>query len=234
VIARLLIAILLSGCAQNGILELLIDLPPAPADTGPDPWFATVQVRRESASSFMMPWDGEDPVAVELGPEPVRDCISVVADEDDFNLEIRVRFCRDQNCLSFADGTPPERLYRLEHPIYIGRRTYWREQILSVPNCMEDEDCEVGRCIEGRCGCVTTADCCGEDGCLCPRPPCYSCEDGGDTDTGIDTCVESLTRCHIEGCTSGDPSMWCTMGGTEHFCEQSNWAPRTNTYMCGG
>lgn len=229
---RAVAALLLVGCAQNGVLELQIELPPAPEGTGPEPWYGSVQVRRAGAA-FGMPWEGDDPLSLELGDASQEDCISVNATEDDFDLEIRVRFCRSPNCLSLLDGSPPERLFRLSHPIYIGRRTYWSTSIAAVPSCVDDADCEAGRCLDGVCGCAADADCCVGTACRCPNPPCYRCEDGPDLNDQVDSCVEVVDRCQIEGCTTGDPSMWCTGDRSAHFCEQATWADRLNTYMCG-
>lgn len=213
------LALLTSACAQNAILELQVELPPAPA-TGPR--FAQVQVRRAAGNGFDAVWMGSDPRTVELGDSAQWDCISVVTNDDTIDLNVRVRFCRESNCLGFGDDTAPERRYHLEHPFYIGRRTYWTTRIAAVPQCTTDADCEVGRCIDGLCGCLLDADCCA--GCDCDRGgDCFACEAGG--------CVQQIDRCRIAGCIrDGDPRDFCTSEG-QHICETSAY-DRREAYMC--
>ncbi len=215
-----LLALLASGCAENAVLELQVELPPAP--TG-EPWFAQVQVRRAAGNGFDAVWMGSDPRAVELTSAPQWDCISVQTNDDTVDVNVRVRFCHEIDCLGFGDDTAPERRYFLQTPFYIGRRTYWATTIDAVPQCTSDSDCEVGACVAGQCGCATDADCCPSGGCNCPDEPCYACEAGG--------CVERIDRCSIEGCVAdGRPSSFCTEDG-HHFCESFPY-DRREAFMC--
>lgn len=202
----------LVGCAQNAILELQVELPPAPT---PDDWYAQIQVRRASDHPFDIPWTGGDLEAIELGPQRQWDCVSVQSFDPDIDLNVRVRFCRSPNCLDLDDGTPRERWYRLEHPFYVGRRTYWSTQIAEVPECETDGDCGgVGVCIDGVCGCELSAEC----------PGAMTCEAGN--------CLDAVGRCQIEGCIEGDSTTYCSDGDGPHFCETNANADRDSSFEC--
>lgn len=214
------LALLASACAENAVLELQVELPPAPPG---ERRYAQVQARRAAGNGFDAVWMGSDPRTVELGSAPQWDCISVITSDDTVDLNVRVRFCRERDCLGFGDDTAPELRFFLEHPFYIGRRTYWSARIPSVPECSTDADCAAGRCIGGQCGCATDQDCCPAGGCRCPDEGCFTCQAGG--------CVEEFGRCRIEGCVAdGRPSNFCTELG-EHFCESFPY-DRREAYMC--
>lgn len=215
------LALLASACAENAVLELQVQLPAAPSG---GPWYAQTQVRRAAGNGFDAVWMGSDPRTTELGPTPQWDCVSVQSGDETIDLNVRVRFCHEDDCLGFGDDTAPERRFTIERPFYIGRRTYWSTTILSVPQCTADTDCAVGRCIDGQCGCALDADCCA-GGCDCPTPPCYACEAGG--------CVERVDRCAVEGCVAdGRPGHFCVGDRTgPHFCESFDY-DRREAYMC--
>lgn len=217
-----LAALAAGGCAENAVLELQVELPAAP-EGDPDPWFAQVQVRRSNAS-FDATWEGLDPRTLELGPEPQWDCISVQTGDDSVDLNVRVNFCRTSDCEGLGDDRPPERRYFLEHPFYLGRRTYWATSVERVPECATDADCAQGRCLDdGRCGCAADIDCCPDGSCACPGEQCYACLAGG--------CVQQVDRCGIEGCVvGGAPIRFCT-DDDRHFCE-TGAHDRTEAYMC--
>jgi len=215
------IAILLGlfalGCVENAILELQIQLPAAP-EADPLPWFVQLQIRDASGHPFDIPWMGDDGSAVELEAAPRWECISVTSNDDTLDLHVRVRFCRSDNCLDLADGSPPERLYSLEHPFYIGRRTYYQITVPGIPDCMTSADCMAdaeGVCIEGNCNCNTDADC--DTG--------HRCEPGAG-------CVELVGLCEIEGCIGGVSAIFCSMDTGRHFCETNKDISRDDTYMC--
>lgn len=209
-------ALVLAGCAENAILELQIELPAAPPDDGTgSSWYALTRVRRASDNPFDVGWTGPGATAIELGPEPQWDCISVQSFDQEMDLHVRVAFCRAENCLDLMDGSPPERWFRLEHPFYIGRRTYWSTQITEVPECASDGDCGgIGVCIDGSCGCELGSEC----------PGGMICEAGN--------CLLAVDRCRIEGCIEGDSASYCAGSDGPHFCETNPNADRDGSYQC--
>lgn len=220
VIAALLLA---SGCAQNAVLELQLELPPAPDAS--QQWFAQVQVRRAESSGFDATWMGDDLPGIELGAASSWACTSVESHDATLDLNVRVRFCKSPRCDMLGDDTAPERRFHIEHPFYLGRHTYWSAVIDEVPECTTDADCALGRCIGNRCGCSTDADCCPASGCTCgASTPCPTCE--GDPAL----CVTQIDRCRVEGCVQGLTTMFCTADG-RHFCEERA-IDRTEAYMC--
>ena len=215
-----LLAMILAGCAENAVLELQVELPPAPQPATGEPWYAQVQVRRSTAG-FVEDgfWSGTDPRTIQLGESRQWDCISVESHDDTVSLNVRVNFCRSPDCGSDDRARVAERRYTLEHPFYIGRHTYWHTRIDRVPECGSDDDCTRGVCLtaDRRCGCATTSDCCP------PGEPCnHECIGGG--------CVEQVERCAIEGCATGTTTDFCNLAG-QHLCETGG-VDRVEAYMC--
>jgi len=209
----LAVALLGSGCAQNAMFELQVQLPANPPG---ETWFAQIQVRDQNGHSFSIPWMGGDVPTVALGSEARWDCISVESLDPTVSLHVRVRFCHSEDCLDLEDGDPPERLYSFEAPFYIGSRTYYRVTVPRIPSCTSSLDCAVGVCIEDRCGCSIDADCGGE----------FRCEPGFG-------CVNAIDRCSIEGCIEGPVSAtFCSTETGEHFCERNPEILRDETFMC--
>lgn len=219
----ILLALLAVGCDQNAILELQVQVPAAP-DGDPRAWYAQIQVRNADGHPFStvegrpLPWMGGSDSMVTLGDEPLWECISVISNDETLDVHVRVRFCRSENCGNLEDSNPPERLYSLEHPFYLGRRTYHRIVVPGNPDCTSTADCTedaVGVCIDERCSCATDTDC----------GAGYRCEPASG-------CVEEVGRCSIEGCIEGDSSEFCSMETGLHFCERNDNIPRDNTYRC--
>jgi len=211
----------LGGCAQNAILELQIELPPNPPG---ETWFAQIQVRQAPASdplsNFAINWmGGSDLRTVPLTTVSQWDCTSVESSDPTVSVHVKVRFCRAEDCLDLMDGDPPERLYSLETPFYIGSRTYHQIMVSNVPACTTTDDCTaggVGVCIEGRCACSVAADCAAGFTCV----------------PGVG-CVEEVGRCAIEGCIEGPVSaMFCSRDTGEHFCERNPSVLRDDSFMC--
>ncbi len=221
-------ALLLSGCAQNAVLELQVQVPPAPDPSTPR--YALVQVRRADATGFGVAWTGDDPPGVALGQQAAWVCTSVESHDETVDLDVRVRFCGSATCDALGDDTAPELRYHIAHPFYIGRHTYWSAQIAAVPECMVDSDCPAGVCVAARCSCTTDTDCCpGGDCSACggsSGEPCATCEGQPAS------CVEQVGRCQVEGCIPGRTNNFCA-GDGRHFCETSS-IDRTEAYMCGG
>ncbi len=222
-----LCALLIAGCAQNAILELQVQLPPNPPG---ETWFAQIQVRTapttDPLSNFRINWMGNDLRTVPLTSVSQWDCVSVEGLDPSVSLHVKVRFCRAEDCLDLLDGDPPERLYSLETPFYIGSRTYHRIVVPAVPDCASTEDCQpgvdgvpeqsIGVCIEGRCACSVDSDC--QAG--------FACAPG----VG---CAEIVDRCAIEGCVQGPVSSTFCIGVTnQHFCDRNPNLLRDDTFMC--
>lgn len=221
-LALVLAALASSGCTENAILELQFELPAAPPDDGTgEPWYAMVQVRRASDHPFEIPWTGGDLEAIELTGERRWDCISVQSFDESVDLNVRVRFCRSPTCLNLADGTLKERWYHLEHPFYIGRRTYWSTSIPGIPACdpmaPDDADCGgIGVCNadDGQCSCSLSSEC----------PSGMTCVAGN--------CLLDVGRCQIEGCIEGESTTYCSDGDGAHFCETNASAERESSFNC--
>ncbi|WP_236517470.1 hypothetical protein [Sandaracinus amylolyticus] len=140
-----MLALLLAGCAETGVLELQLMLPSKPA-TDTEPLFAQVQIRRASDHPFDVAWEGADVAAVELGAEPVRSQISVVGRDPELDLHVKVRFCRAPSCDALDDGIAPELWFEIERPFHVGRRTAWATCIESVPSAQPTTSTVVDRC----------------------------------------------------------------------------------------
>lgn len=155
VVTALVLAASLSGCVQNAALELEITLPPGPA-SGP-PVYALTQPR-SSTNPFTDDWlASDDPDAIELSPDgPTVDHISVLSHDDTIDLHLKVRFCSTPACSVIADDGAPEARYILDHPFYIGKRTYWTTTIDAIPTMtgapIEVDKCVIRGCIEGVLG----------------------------------------------------------------------------------
>lgn len=214
------------GCQTNAVLELQVELPAAPPDDGTGlPWYGVVQIRAARDYPLEEQWTVDGDRAMRLGSTPAWDCTSVVSDgEEDVvggdalasrDVHVRVSFCRDPQCLDLEqDLVPRERIYRLEHPFYLGRRTYWRTRIAAIPECASDGDCEgVGVCMAGVCACASSADC----------PAGLSCLAGN--------CLDTVERCAIEGCFEGSAASFCDEEG-RHYCETRGHLERPESFAC--
>ena len=146
-------AMLGAGCAQNAALEVRLDLPAGPTD-GTTTYVLT-QPRRAAENPFMDEWRGDDLTAIELSPgERLEDHISVLSDDDATDLHIKVRFCSSPSCTAIEDDMAPEHWYKLDHPFYIGARTFWSVTIDSIPidrdtTAAEVDRCQIRGCVDG-------------------------------------------------------------------------------------
>jgi hypothetical protein len=228
----MLATLALTGCAQNAFLELQFRLP---ADDGSG-WWAIAMLGSPTEPSTAL--EGMEFQAIQLDASPRWDCMSVqshVAGED---LEARVRFCHQPDCLGFDDDRIPPLVYRIERPFYIGRRTYWSAEIDRVARpCTSDKQCQGGGpespsgvCVltdpaDGVCGCRVDADCCEGDSCLCLNGPCFSCEES--------VCVRNVDVCEVEGCRAGDLGAlgFCEPDGT-HVCESRPSVDLPGSFWC--
>lgn len=170
----LLLVAFASSCAEpNAILELRLELPSVPSEEPRR--YAFIQVRRAQEAPFEAFWsDSNDLDPVALHPsETTRDHMSVVnvGADDDFDLNVRVRFCIDPHCADLADNPmsgAPESCFTIEHPFYTGQRTSITLMIgdlpigpCSTPDAVRVGPCEVQcltrqdapNCSEGRHSC---------------------------------------------------------------------------------
>ncbi len=209
----LVVVALLTGCAQNAILEFQIELPPNPPG---ETWFAKVEVISSSDDGLALFSSG---FSTNLRTIPLEDatrwdCLSIESSNPMASVLLKVRFCQSPEC-GLTDERGPRHLYRLETPFYIGSRTYYRARIPSVPTCASSDDCAVGACIGEVCGCSSEADC----------PEGFACVAG-------EGCVSLVDRCSIEGCIGGTGSSFCSGDTGEHFCERNPGLLRDETFMC--
>lgn len=157
-----LVSGLLSGCAQQtAVLELFVDLPPAPPDRG----YAFAQVRR-SSFSFESTWLGEDPPPVALdATERTGDHLSVVVDEDELDLHVRVRLCQTPGCSALEDDitAAPQACAVLEQPVYLGERTRYTLVVddFSTETCVPER---IDKCQVEGCGISDSGTFCRSDG----------------------------------------------------------------------
>lgn len=154
---------LFAGCAETGVLELQIMLPPKPAgDT--ERLFALVQVRRSTDHPFEVDWLGEDGAAIELGEAPILHQTSVIGRDPGVDVHVKVRFCRAPSCDALVDASAPELWMALEHPFYVGRRTAWATCIATVPTARPLQPLAVDRCDIHGCTVGSSSTYCSSDG----------------------------------------------------------------------
>jgi len=144
----------IAACADNAILEVELDLPPRPSTT---PLYAFVQARAADKFPLPDPWGGSDLGAVELGDARYVDSISLLTSETNVDVNIKVRFCEDPRCTSIPDDNAPECWFHLEHPFYVGKRTFWSARVAAIPmdgdahhrtEVLVDR-CQIRGCVEG-------------------------------------------------------------------------------------
>jgi len=157
------VAVIATGCADNAVLELMVELPASP---GGDPVYVQVQPRRASDNPFTDDWRGDDVEPIELGSEPMVDHVSVVSEQDDVDLAVKVRFCQTETCTGFGDEDPPALWFLVEDPFYIGEHTEADLVVTEVP---------ATGCTEGMADCPVRVDRCDVRGCTGGDPPTTYC-----------------------------------------------------------
>ncbi len=163
-----------TGCAQNAIFELTLDLPMRPASVpmGTE-MYAFPQLRSGTSEAFTDRWAGQDPLTgVALSAtERTTMKISVIGNSDIEARPVRLKtqFCVDPRCNGFGDDSmAPIDCVELERVFYVGSFTSLPYNIMAVPTivtCATADVRHIGRC-EIR-GCVdgdTTSYCRLEDG----------------------------------------------------------------------
>lgn len=146
-------ALLLGACARNAVLEVELTVPAQPT-SGPQR-YAVVQFETDQAS-FEADWRGSnDYPGVELIDEPQAIAYSVVSEDPDLVVQVKVSFCTTEACTATDDAPDraPAVWYRLERSLYVGERTRWRPVIAAVPTdppsaVVGVDKCEIEGCIE--------------------------------------------------------------------------------------
>ncbi len=160
----MLVLLVLGGCTEpnyvvpRGVLEVELTLPPAPApELGA---FASIQFRPDrllaSLEDQKFPFDSrwidtDDLPGIPLAPgEDLVEHISVMAEEVDTDLRIKVRFCASRDCTDPLDDAAPEVWFALERPLYGGATTYWSARITEGQAVVAPAPIDVSKCdIEG-------------------------------------------------------------------------------------
>lgn len=144
------------GGEANAILELEIALPPAPPG---ETIYVLTQARRADRFPFVgADWRaGEDPAPIRLETTATRDHISLeTVGDDELDLNVRVRFCTDPGCAALSDDIEraPQAWFTLEHPFYLGHRTFFELSVPTIPTTPPDaeqpvERCAIRGCVDG-------------------------------------------------------------------------------------
>ena len=151
------LAILLSGCAENAILELTLELPPA-ADVGrADATHVVVDVATDGSEE--VPPDSAFPLSgafrAAAADAPNRVPVSLVAGGERLEapLWVRVRYCGAPDCAAIGDDAPPTAYVRIDRPFWLGQVS---EATAALPGPWDDPEvarlakCDVRACADPR------------------------------------------------------------------------------------
>lgn len=182
------VALSVSGCVQNAVLEIEVELPERPVGEGAacvlpadcdvaaglacvegscaPRAFVQIQPRDAADNPFEDDWVGGDLETVELlAGERIIDMVSVVTTNVDADVNVKVRFCTTRTCSALEDAMAPERRFQLQHPFYVGERTLWVADIPDVPASFDSVPTVIDRCdIRGCVGGGDLTDYCRLDG----------------------------------------------------------------------
>ena len=210
-----------SGCAFNGILEVEMNLPfGGPADHP----YAVVQVDDRPPDIWYRDWVSRDTHAFRIDAPPSdpcadvpRDCnVRFSVDSQNVGLErmyMKVRFCEQPDCLHLNDADAPFYSFVIEHPFYQGCVTTWYADRAPVPvpalsaqpppAVFADYTDPDGGCVCRTGGCTTSS----PTGWDCPRvdPPV----------------TQTIERCEVGrlGDEGDGTAGWCVVSTGQHFCE---------------
>lgn len=165
-------ALMLTGCAQNAILEVELDLPASNAAAA-DVRYVVVQ-GRSGEVDFATEWAGGG-IAGGLELAPASQTVVVGIEADDSNeitdpLSLRIRYCRDETCTDPGDDDVQEVRVRIARAFYQGEYTELAKDLITLPPVMactscpvegpiDIEKCDVRGCREGD----TAYNCTGDD-----------------------------------------------------------------------
>ena len=149
-----LLCLLAGGCARNAVFEIDLTVPAAPAGT---PRFVVVDVESGDVA-FEDDWRSGARTGTPLGEMPQTLHYSVVSENPETVVQMKVQFCVSANCSALEDA--PDRVatvgYRFERVFYVGQRTRWRTELdfdaataggTATPT--EVDRCDIEGCIEG-------------------------------------------------------------------------------------
>lgn len=170
VVAGVALALVSSGCARNGVLEVELTLPPLPAtetELYAVPYFRTGEFTFD-AQLVDPSFDGT------LLSDTVQEvAYSVDTERVDGSLRLAVVFCERAGCDGEDTMNLPQVWYDFEHATYIGQRTRWTAVIDEVPAGRPTDATCVDRCeIEG---------CIAGSGSFCRADGTHFCADPGST-----------------------------------------------------
>lgn len=144
------LALLTIACARNAALEIELTVPAQPA--GSPQRYAVVQFETD-AEPFESVWQSNaDHPGAELTGEPQLIHYTVLSENPDSVVQMKVLFCQTPTCTAIEDAPDrtPAVWYSLERSLYIGARTRWRPVIQAIPSDPPTAPVEVGKCeIEG-------------------------------------------------------------------------------------
>jgi hypothetical protein len=161
----LLVALALVGlsCAENGVLELTVQLPPS---ASAEAEYAVISMRSAAESSFDVGWATGELDGFLLESSSRTEQISVVAQPEDFgaDLLVRARFCSTPRCDGLGDDTAGERRLVVEEPFYSLERTRAEWVIPMVEDTVNETADVVERCEVMGCRAGVTVSYCRSDG----------------------------------------------------------------------
>lgn len=122
--------VILLGCADNALLDVEIDLPPA-ADV-----VAVVEARPASSYDFDATWAPTDAYPAARFPLDAAAtslaAVSILAETPTQNVLLQVRFCNHGVC----DDASPTLCYSLDRPFHQGRRSRYRDMVTTIPSAV--------------------------------------------------------------------------------------------------
>ena len=161
----LLIGLALCGlsCAENGILELIVELPPS---ASAEATYAVISMRSAAESSFDVAWAAGELDGFLLEGSGRTEQISVVAQPEDFgaDLLVRMRFCSTPRCDGLGDDTAGERRLIVEEPFYSLARTRVEWVVPAVEDTVNETPDVLARCEVMGCRAGVTVSYCRSDG----------------------------------------------------------------------
>jgi hypothetical protein len=147
-------AMVLVACAdqQNAVLEVEITLPPQLASS--DQVHVVTQFRRAAGYPFEAEWEPPDSPGNALTDAQSSIAFSVVTEDPNTDVNVRLRFCSRAQCEDLSDDNSPERWFVLEQPFYMGERTFWSAEIATIPDRRPSsperaDRCSIRGCNEG-------------------------------------------------------------------------------------
>ena len=211
-----------TGClVANEVAAFEGELTVAPKPAEFPELYVNVQAMRSEGVGFGTIWTGGSLEPMALGSTPQDYPFSLVTEDPETDVHLRVRYCVDPDCTALPAGGRPddpqaEIQFVLGHPFYVNTdgegATSWSTRItLAIPGCVRrmDTACPLGTCNPaGVCEvspgiCVVTAP---TDPTCVVVPgsrPTWRCE---------------VDKCSIAGCVGGTVAAgYCS--GDRHFCE---------------